>query len=56
MKLKYFIMISVSVLMVVLMINSSLCQMGGPMRDDMGRRFGENFSAGDMMGAGQTLR
>ncbi|MCD4809466.1 MAG: hypothetical protein K8R17_06170 [Methanosarcinales archaeon] len=56
MKLKYFIMISVSVLMVVLMINSGLCQMGGPMRDDMGRRFGENFSAGDMMGAGQTLR
>ncbi|MBC2698334.1 MAG: hypothetical protein HF974_08385 [ANME-2 cluster archaeon] len=56
MKLKYFIMISVSVLMVVLMINSGLCQMGGPMRDDMGRRFGENFSAGDMMGTGQTLR
>ncbi len=56
MKLKYFIMISVSVLMVVLMINSGLCQMGGPMRDDMGRRFGENFSAGDMMGIGQTLR
>ena len=56
MKLKYLIMISVSVLMVVLMINSGLCQMGGPMRDDMGRRFGENFSAGDMMGAGQTLR
>jgi len=23
---------------------------------DVGRRFGENFSAGDMMGAGQTLR
>ena len=56
MKLKYLIMISVSVLMVVLMINSGLCQMGGPMRDDMGRRFGENFSAGDMMGSGQTLR
>lgn len=56
MKLKYLIMISVSVLMVLLMINSGLCQMGGPMRDDMGRRFGENFSAGDMMGTGQTLR
>ena len=56
MKLKYLIMISISVLMVVLMINSGLCQMGGPMRDDMGRRFGENFSAGDMMGIGQTLR
>jgi len=56
MKLKYLIMISVSVLMVVLMINSGLCQMGGPMNDGMGRRFDENFSAGDMMGTGQMLR
>ena len=56
MKLKYFVMISMSVLMIVLMINSGLCQMGGPMNNDMGRRFGENFSAGDMMGSGQTLR
>ena len=56
MKLKYLIMITVSVLMIVLMINSGLCQMGGPMNDDMGRRFDENFSAGDMMGTGQTLR
>lgn len=56
MKLEYLIMISISVLMVVLMINSGLCRMGGPMNDDMGRRFDENFSAGDMMGTGQTLR
>ena len=56
MKLKYLIMISISVLMVVLMINSGLCQMGGPMNDDMGRRFDENFNAGDMMSMGQTLR
>ncbi|MBA1340675.1 MAG: hypothetical protein C5S40_00890 [ANME-2 cluster archaeon] len=56
MKLKYLIMISLSVLMVVLMINSGLCQMGGPMNDDTRRRFDGNFSAGDMMGTGQTLR
>lgn len=56
MKLKYLTLISLSVLMVVLMINSSLCQMGGPMKGDIGRRFNENFSAGDMMGTGQTLR
>jgi len=56
MKLKCLIMISVSVLMVVLMVNSGLCQMSGPMNDGMGRRFDENFSAGDMMGTGQVLR
>ncbi|HIH86374.1 MAG TPA: hypothetical protein HA304_00530, partial [Methanosarcinales archaeon] len=56
MKLKYLIMISLSVIMVVLMINSGLCRMGGPMNDDTGRRFDGNFSAGDMMGTGQTLR
>jgi len=56
MKLKYLVMISLSVLMVLLMINSGLCRMGGPMNDGMGRRFDENFSAGDMMGTGQTLR
>ena len=56
MKLKYLIMISASVLMVVFMINSGLCKMGGPMKDDTGRRFDENFSAGDMMEMGQALR
>jgi hypothetical protein len=56
MKLKYLIMISVSVLMVVLMINSGLCQMGGPMNDGMGPPFDEDFSAGDMMSMGQALR
>ena len=56
MNVKYFVMISMSVLMIVLMINSGLCQMGGPMNDDMGRRFDGNLSAGDMMGTGQTLR
>ena len=56
MKLNYLIMISVSVLMVVFMINSGLCQMGGPMKDGMGRPFDENFSAGDMMSMGQALR
>jgi hypothetical protein len=53
MKLKYLIMISVSVLMVVFMINSGLCRMDGA---DTGRRFGEDFTASDMMGMGQTLR
>lgn len=56
MKFKYLIMISVSVLMVVLMINSGLCQMGGPMNDGMGRPSDYSFSAGEMMGAGQALR
>ncbi len=56
MKLKYFIMISVSVLMVVLMINSGLCQMGGPMNDGMGHPSDYSFSAGEMMGAGQAIR
>lgn len=56
MKLKYLIMISVSVLMVVLMINSGLCRMGGPMNDGMGRPSDNNFSAGEMMGTGQALR
>lgn len=56
MKLKYLIMISASVLMVVLMINSGLCQMGGPMKDGMERGFDENFIARDMMGTGQALR
>ncbi len=56
MKLKYLIMISVSILMVVLMINSGLCQMGGPMNDGMGPPFDEDFSAGDMMSMGQALR
>ena len=56
MKLKYLIMISVSVLMVVLMINSGLCRMGGPMNDGMGRPSVNNYSAGDMMGTGQALR
>jgi hypothetical protein len=56
MKLKYLIMISASVLMVVLMINSGLCQMGGPMKDGMERGFDEKFIARDMMGTGQALR
>ncbi len=56
MKFKYLIMISVSVLMVVLMINSGLCQMGEPMNDGMGRHSDDSFSAGDMMGTGQALR
>jgi hypothetical protein len=56
MKLKYLMMISVSVLMVVLMINSGLCQMGEPMKYVTGRPFDEDLSTKDMMGMGQTIR
>lgn len=56
MKLKYLIMISVSVLMVVLMINSGLCQKGGPMNDGKGSPSDDSFSAGNMMGKGQAIR